>query len=454
MISAELPGTQATSNSVQSRILLVDDNPTNLKVLSESIRGQGWTTLVATDGETAIEQTSYAKPDLILLDVMMPGIDGFETCRRLKKSPDTASIPVIFMTALTDIVDRVKGLELGAVDYITKPFQQEEVVARVRLHLRLSYLNRTLEHRNSELELLNQTLEQRVADRTQELSCSIDELKETQLQLIQSEKMSALGQLVAGICHEINNPVSFINGNVDCITSYVEELSKLLRMYQAEIPEPSEQIINFVEDVDLEYLLEDLPKLVNSMRKGANRISDISSSMRILARGDKTHKVEAQLHETLDSAILLLQHRLKANEQRPAIQMRKHYGDLPPILCYPGQLNQVFMNILANAVDAFEESNKGISYEELEKSPNVIDVTTQHDNNSITIYLQDNGPGMPDAVKAKVFEHLFTTKAVGKGTGLGLSISHQIVVDTHGGSLSCDSNPGKGTTFTITLPLQ
>ncbi|MEM6717171.1 MAG: HAMP domain-containing sensor histidine kinase, partial [Cyanobacteria bacterium P01_C01_bin.147] len=179
-----------------------------------------------------------------------------------------------------------------------------------------------------------------------------------------------------------------------------------------------------------------------------------SSSMRILARGDKTHKVEAQLHETLDSAILLLQHRLKANEQRPAIQMRKHYSDLPPILCYPGQLNQVFMNILANAVDAFEESNKGISYEELEESPNVIDVTTQHENNSITIYLQDNGPGMPDAVKAKVFEHLFTTKAVGKGTGLGLSISHQIVVDTHGGSLSCDSNPGKGTTFTITLPLQ
>jgi DNA-binding response OmpR family regulator len=177
-------------------ILLVDDNPNNLKVLSEAIIGCGWKALMATDGESAIEQTEYAHPDLILLDVMMPGIDGFETCRRLKANPHTQNTPVIFMTALADATDKVKGLEIGAVDYITKPFQQEEVIARLKLHLKISHLTRTLE--------------ERVQERTAQLTQSVQDLQQTQLQLIQSEKMSTLGQLVAGIGHEINNPVGLL----------------------------------------------------------------------------------------------------------------------------------------------------------------------------------------------------------------------------------------------------
>ena len=210
-----------------ARILLVDDTPTNLAVLSESIQDQGWKTLFATDGETAIEQAEYARPDLILLDVMMPGIDGFETCRRLKASSDTQNIPIIFMTALSESTDKVKGLKLGAVDYITKPFQQEEVVTRVGMQLQLHQMNHQLAHKNellnekikeqnrteAQLQQLTQDLEQRVQHRTAELTEVLEDLKQTQVHLVQSEKMSSLGQMMAGIAHEINNPVNFIYGN-------------------------------------------------------------------------------------------------------------------------------------------------------------------------------------------------------------------------------------------------
>ena len=206
------------SLSSTPKILIVDDNPTNLKVLSDALRDQGRTTLVATDGESAIEQVDYALPDLILLDVMMPGIDGFETCRQLKANPRTQRLPIIFMTALSDPVDKVKGLELGAVDYITKPFQHEEVLARIKLHLNLFYLNNRLE--------------QRVLERTQALEGSLNQLQTAQLQLIQSEKMSVLGQLVAGIGHEINNPIGCIDGNIKHAVSHIQDLLGLISLYQ------------------------------------------------------------------------------------------------------------------------------------------------------------------------------------------------------------------------------
>jgi DNA-binding response OmpR family regulator len=227
----------------KTRILIVDDMPTNLQVLSEAIRMVGWTTLIATDGETAIEQAEYAHPDLILLDVMMPGIDGFETCRRLKANPLIEAIPVIFMTALSDPLDKVKGLEIGAVDYITKPFQQEEVLARAKLHLKLYHLT--------------QTLEQRVTERTAELSDSVRKLQQAQLRLVQSEKMSTLGQLVAGVAHEINNPVGFIAGNLNPAKTYIQDLFDLLSMYQQKFPEPGAEIEKTIKEIDLDYLRED-----------------------------------------------------------------------------------------------------------------------------------------------------------------------------------------------------
>lgn len=421
-------------------ILLVDDNPTNLKVLSEAIKGQGWKTLMATDGESAIEQTGYITPDLILLDVMMPGIDGFETCRRLKANPISQHIPIIFMTALSNAADKVEGLELGAVDYITKPFQQEEVIARLKLHLKLSHLT--------------QTLEQRVQERTAELTQSLQQLQQTQLQLIQSEKMSLLGQLVSGIGHEINNPIGFISGNLTYVEEYTHDLLRLVNLYQDKFPTANPEITDLVGEIDLGYLSEDLPKIFTSLTHGVDRLQDISLSLRTFARADISHKVEFQIHDGIDSALMLLKHRLKANSDRPEIEVIKAYGDLPPISCYPGQLNQVFMNVLANAIDALEESTQGRSFDEIAANPNWIRIQTmRQDDKYALIQIADNGVGMPEVIKQRIFNHLFTTKPVGKGTGLGLSITHQIVVEKHGGIIEVNSTLGQGTEFLISVPV-
>ncbi|ODH00785.1 hybrid sensor histidine kinase/response regulator [Nostoc sp. KVJ20] len=431
----------AVSVSKPIHILLVDDNPNNLKVLSEAIQGCGWKALMATDGESAIEQTEYACPDLILLDVMMAGIDGFETCRRLKTNPITQNIPVIFMTALADSTDKVTGLEIGAVDYITKPFQQEEVIARLKLHLKISHLTRTLE--------------ERVQNRTAELTQSLEQLQQTQLQMIQSEKMSTLGQMVAGIGHEINNPVGFIGGNISYIDEYVNNLLRLVSLQQQKLAQPDPEIQELVEEIDLEYLAEDLPKLLGSMRQGITRLKDISLSLRTFTRTDISSQVEFQIHEGIDSTLMLLKHRLKGNGDRPKIQVVTQYGELPAISCYPGQLNQVFMNIIANAIDAFDELDQNHSDQNINAYPNTITITTSVDSQqqTVTICIQDNGPGMLAEVQARIFEQSFTTKAVGKGTGLGLAISHQIIVEKHNGQVNCLSIPGEGTKFIITLPM-
>ena len=456
------------------RILLVDDNATNLKYLTDAIRDQRFTTLVANDGESALEQVHYMAPHLILLDVMMPGMDGFETCRQLKANPKTQAIPVIFMTALSESVDRVKGLSLGAVDYITKPFQPEEVIARVNLHLQLSQLNQALALKNTaleekivqkevveaELKSLNENLETHVQARTEQLSSSLQQLQETQLRLIQSEKMSALGQLVAGVGNEISNPVCVISGNLDCIQDYVAGLVELLELHQAERTEVSEAIAQKAADIELDYIVGDMPKLLASMRQGTERILEISTSLRTLSRGTNPSQIDFSLHECLDSALLLLQHRINANDQRPAVKIIKRYGYLPLVRCHPGQLNQVFMNLLANALDAFDRVSDRLSYELMEKSPHVITLKSHIDeaNNQAIISVSDNGPGIHPEIRAGVFEPLRTHKnaphkASEQSAGLGLAICQHIVEENHRGRLECQSEIGRGTTLVLTLPI-
>ncbi|MDJ0797401.1 MAG: response regulator [Calothrix sp. MO_167.B12] len=420
-------------------ILLVDDTPNNLKVLSEAIQGHGWKTLMATDGESAIEQAEYASPDLIVLDVMMPGIDGFETCRRLKVNPITQDIPVIFMTALSDTLDKVKGLEIGAVDYITKPFQQAEVIARLKLHLKISHLTRTLE--------------QKVEERTAELSESLQQLQHTQLQMIQSEKMSALGNLVAGVAHEMNNPLGFIHSSLKQAKPIIGDIVEHLQLYQESLPEPSEEIIDHAEEIELDYSIEDLSKMIDSMVMACDRIINISTSLRTFSRQDREYKQSFNLHEGIDSTILILKHRLKANDQRPEIEVFKEYGDLPQVECFPGQLNQVFMNILANAIDALDESSQGRSFADIKTNPNQITITTFVADKQVKIIIADNGIGMSEEVQKRIFDNLFTTKRVNQGTGLGLAIAKQIIIDKHDGQIDCCSTSGEGTKFIIALPI-
>lgn len=423
----------------QSLILIVDDNQTNLKVLFDCLKAANYRVLVASSGESAMEKVQVISPDLILLDVMMPGIDGFEVCRHLKASTITQDLPVIFMTALSDSVDKVKGLSLGAVDYITKPFQQEEVLARVTIHLKLHHLNRQLERR--------------VAERTADLQFALEQLQQSQLQLVQSEKMSTLGQLVAGVAHEINNPVGFIKGNLTYAKEYIQSLIAHLALYQTQAT-PAE-ITSHAEQIDLNYLTEDVLKILTSMEEGAERIGNISISLRTFSRADSTTQIAFNLHEGIDSTLLILKHRLKGNSDRPDIEVVRDYGELPEVECLPGQLNQVFMNLLANAIDALEESNQGKSFQAIESQPNCILIQTRlsEDQQQVLIRIQDNGIGIPEPTQQQIFDQLFTTKPVGKGTGLGLTIARQILVDKHGGTIQVCSQPGQGTEFLITLPV-
>lgn len=321
--------------------------------------------------------------------------------------------------------------------------------AQVAISIENAQLYGELQVHSQALEANNQTLQAQ----TQQLKTALQDLKHTQTQLVQTEKISSLGQLVAGVAHEVNNPLGFIAGNLMAAKSYTEDLINLLQLYQQHIPDPPQDIQNFIEDIDLEFLLADLPKILTSMQLGTDRVRDIMTSLRTFSRIDTTQKQPVNLHDGLDSTLLILHHRLKATEFRPEIQLMKEYGNLPPVPCYPGQLNQVFMNLIANAIDALDESCKQRSYRENVQLPSSIHIRTAFQDQQVMISVADNGPGIPASVQEHLFEPFFTTKAAEKGTGLGLSISHQIVTENHSGTLTCVSTIDQGTEFMILLPL-
>jgi len=290
-------------------------------------------------------------------------------------------------------------------------------------------------------------LERRVAERTLELEKALQELKQTQTQMIQSEKMSSLGQLVAGVAHEINNPVNFIAGNLSHASRYAQDLMHLVAVYQQHYPDPVSAVQAKMAAIDLEFLLEDLPKLLSSMRVGTDRIQKIVLSLRNFSRMDEAEQKAVDIHEGIDSTLMILQNRLKAKADSPGIAVVKTYGDLPRVECLPGQLNQVFMNILSNAIDALEEQKD-------RNTPAAIQIQTESLGDRLRIIISDNGSGMTEAQRQRLFDPFFTTKPVGKGTGLGLSISYQIVVNRHGGDLYCHSEPGKGAAFFVEIPIR
>jgi|AGSF01.1.fsa_nt_gi Predicted ATPase len=392
---------------------------------------------------TVINYVERTRSDLVLSNAAAEGLftaDPYVIRHQLKSLLCT---PIVNQGKLIGILYLENNLTVGAFTA-----QRLEVLRLLSSQVAISLEN----------ALLYNSVEQKVLDRTQELNeknerleQTLRELKLTQAQLIQTEKMSSLGQMVAGVAHEINNPVSFIYGNLTPASEYVKDLLKLIELYQQHYPEPVDEITEEIETIELDFLTEDLQKLLDSMKVGAERIRDIVLSLRNFSRLDEAEMKSVDIHQGIDSTVMLLQPRLRKQGGRLGIEVIKNYAKLPLITCYASQLNQVFMNILTNAIDALELAR---DFPEKPQNNPTITITTEVTyRNFVIIRIADNGPGMSTEVLHKIFDPFFTTKPVGSGTGLGLSISHSIVVSSHGGKLTCVSAPGEGSEFIIEIPI-
>ncbi len=361
----------------------------------------------------------------------MPGMDGYEVCSRLKLDVNLKEIPVIFISALNEPIDKVKAFTCGGVDYITKPFQLEEVLARVETHIKLRLYQAQLEKQNN---LLVGTL---------------DQLKSAQTKLVESEKMASLGVLTAGIAHEINNPINFILSGISGLKKLLDEILILIDRYSNLDPENAktdlQQIDELKKEMDFDDVLNGVKDLTGSIGTGASRVAEIVQSLRIFSRLNENNKKLADINENIDLALSLLR-----NHYKDSITIYKQYGDVPQLLCSAGKLNQVFTNILLNAIEAIKSKSIPSTSEQIIIKTGML---TIGDTKWAEIEIQDSGPGISGEIMDHIFEPFFTCKEVGKGTGLGLSISLGIV-QSHDGNISVESEQGMGATFRIRLPIQ
>lgn len=434
-------------------------------------------------GGNSTEMTKYQQSTLEFfycvekLEKLMPQAEELSTIRRrhqnlvqlasvLTKNKD-AELPVIqqdirainsfgsaIEIALDSLVSKAKTAEINAnnsANSLRFKLELFQCFIVVLIAVQLAKMYHNLDKKLIKIKNTNQHLELEISARQEaetELQQALKNLKQTQAKLVHSEKMSSLGQLVAGVAHEINNPVSFIHGNIVHAREYFHDLLSLLQLYQQHYPSPPEEILERTEEIDLEFLEEDLGNLFKSMKAGSDRIATIVKSLRTFSRLDQSDLKEADIGECIDSALLICESRLKTSANSTPIEIIKKYEKLPKLNCYPGELNQVFMHIIGNAIDALnEDKQEG-------KTPTISIATAIVDTNWIILKIRDNGKGIKAEFIEKIFDPFFTTKPVGKGTGLGLSVAHQIIVEKHHGKISCDSTPGQGTEFIIELPVK
>ncbi|MCD8489587.1 MAG: response regulator [Desertifilum sp.] len=414
-------------------ILLVDDIPDNLRFLSNFLADRNYRVRKAVNGKMALAAIQALHPDLILLDINMPDMTGYEVCRYLKENPTTSSIPIIFLSAASETIDKVEGFRLGAVDYITKPFQLEEVLVRVQTQLTVRELQKKSEEQNIQLQQ------------------ALDNLKKAQEHLVHQEKMATLKKVVAGVAHEVNNPLSFIFCNTEPAHQHIHNLLTILALYQQSCPQPPPEVQALIEEIDVEFITTDLIQLVKSMKTGASRIHAVMAALKNFTHLDESGFKEIDIHQNIEAVLALLRYRLGARNDELQIQVQKDYGTLPPIYGYAEQINQVIFNLILNAIEAIE-----CKYNHWQRQffqPQIKIWTEIRGHESMLIGIQDNGIGISLESQARLFEPFFTTKPAGQGLGLGLVTSRRIIEEMHNGRLSYVSSAEKGTQWVIELPL-
>ncbi len=403
------------------KILIADDELVSRAKLGCILKDFG-ECIEVENGEQAMKIACSAPfPDLILLDVMMPGMNGYDTCEELKRNPETKHIPIIFITALMDQEDEVKGFQCGASDFIKKPFAPDIVKARVSTLL--------------EIKKYRDNLELLVSERTKELEEAYENLKSTHEQILQQEKLASIGQLAAGVAHEINNPTGFISSNLGTLAKYLDKIETFIQEISNSVGEEhQEKVTNLRKKLKIDFLLEDIRDLVSESLEGTDGIKKIVMGLKNFSRKDQDTCISANINECMENTLNVIW-----NELKYKATVQKQYGELNNTKCYPQQLNQVFMNLLVNAAHAIEEKGD-------------ITIKTMQKNGTITVSIADTGCGISQENLQKIFNPFFTTKEVGKGTGLGMSIATDIV-NKHNGELSVESELGKGSTFFVKLPV-
>ncbi|MFN6465803.1 MAG: AAA family ATPase [Nostoc sp. DedVER02] len=451
---------QILSSEIQLEQLLT----TLLQVAMENAGAQKAALLVLRQGDLIVEAIASINEGVTLVSIPLSTSEGIPITLMNTVKRSLKTVVLDDATAQTDFIADAYFIQQQPKSVLCTPMlNQGKLIGLLYLENPLT-IGAFTSDRTEVIQLLctqaaisleNAHLYQESQNYAHQLERSLQELEQAQLQMVQNEKMATLGNLVAGVAHEINNPIGFLKGSLNNAEEYIQDLLAHIQCYQQHHPTPAIAVIEHGEEIDLEFLAEDLPKLVSSMKVASDRIKDISTSLRTFSRADTAEKVACNLHEGIESTLLILKYRLKANEKRPAIEVITEYGKLPLVKCFLGQLNQVFMNILANAIDALDTSCEGLSFAQAQANRHQILIHTEVSSgqSAVVIRIKDNGQGMPEEIRARIFDHLFTTKEVGKGTGLGLAIARQIVEETHNGRLICNSALGKGTEFVIEIPL-